>query len=356
MLFLYAIFFFLVLRFSVTLFNFISNPKLTPSPKHYSELVSIIVITENENDDLLTLLQSIHVQEYTNFEVLMIRASVLAESPYRDDPRFKIMDLPELPAGWTFKNFSYYYLSNHARGKYLIFLDPRSIAANGLINNAVHRMKIQQLTFLSLFGNQIMLTIGERLVVPLVNYLLLNLVPLRVIRLFKSPVFSVCSGQFMMFDAENYRQHNWHGLVRNKISGNVEMMRQIKAYGYHAEVLLANGFLYCRLYSGFTSAVRTLSKSIIGDFGNISALFIYIFLVIIGPVAITMFMGAELFLFAVTLIVLSRIMISLASGQNAWFNVVLHPLQMMSLILIFALSVPKHFTRSIIWKQRNAPN
>lgn len=134
------------------------------------------------------------------------------------------------------------------------------------------------------------------------------------------------------------------------------MMRQIKAYGYHAEVLLANGFLYCRLYSGFTSAVRTLSKSIIGDFGNISALFIYIFLVIIGPVAITMFMGAELFLFAVTLIVLSRIMISLASGQNAWFNVVLHPLQMMSLILIFALSVPKHFTRSIIWKQRNAPN
>ncbi|HEY0667318.1 MAG TPA: glycosyltransferase family 2 protein [Sphingobacteriaceae bacterium] len=346
---LYVVFLFLILRFTVTLFNFISNPKLTLSGKHYDDLVSILIPESNEDYDVLTLLQSIHSQDYKNLEVLIAATDKPLLNPGYTaiDSRFKIIAKPDLPAGWSDKNFSYYILSKAAKGKYLLFLDPRTIIANGLINNAVNRMKIQRLTLLSLFTNQLMLSFGERLVVPLINYLLLNLVPLRLIRLSKNAVFSISSGQFMMFDAQTYNQHEWHEVAKTNREDSNELMRLVKSWGYHAEVLLANGYIYSRLYTGFSTSIQGLSRNIITHFGSITALFIYIFLVILGPVAIGLYMGAELLLFAITLIVLSRIMTSLASGQNPWLNIILHPVQMLSLVLISVLSVQQYYTKPV---------
>lgn len=359
MFFLYVIFFFLILRFTVTLFNFISNPKLTIAGKHHNDLVSILIPAVNENDDLLPLLHSIQAQDYQNFEVLMTTSCTsinreLYSDCCKNDLRFTSIDMPDLPAGWTEKNFSCSQLSKAAHGRYLIFLDPRSIIAKGLINNTVHRMKIQRLALLSLFPNQLMLSIGERLVVPLINYLVLNMVPLRLIRLSKNPAFSISSEQFMMFDAQNYTEHHWHEAIKNKTDGGNDVMKMVKNYGYNAEVLLANGHQYCRLYTGFALGIQGLSRKIIANFGSVIALFIYIFLAVLGPVAIAMYMDAELLLFAVTLIVLSRIMTSLMSEQNPWINVLLHPFQIISLVLISVLSVQKHFTKSVARKHRKA--
>lgn len=359
MIFLYLIFFFLILRFTVTLFNFISNPKLTPTGKHYTDLVSILIPEAADEEDLFTLLQSIRAQDYKNYEVLLLNRSfnVLYHSELKGiaaDKRFKFLEPSELSSAHPDNNIYADQLSKKARGSYLVFPDPRSIVATGLINNAVHRMKIQQLALLGLYSNQIMFTIGERLVVPLINYLLLSLVPLRLIRLSKNPAFAISSGQFLMFDAQIYKNHNWMGLTKNKKHDDTtDLMKQIKSSGYHTEVLLANGFLYSRMYSGFTEAISSLSNTIISNFGSLTALLIYIFLAIAGPAAMAVFMDIELLLFAVTLIVLSRIMISLASGQNAWLNVLLHPLQMLCFLLIFVIAVPKHFTRSVTRKQRN---
>lgn len=359
MLLLYVIFFFLILRFTVTLFNFISNPKLTPSAYHYTDLVSILIPAVREEDDLLTLLQSIRAQDYKNYEVLIVKKASFnstCESGLtfiEQDPRFKFIELPEISSGAAYENSVCTELCKRALGKYFMFVDSRSIVANGLINNSVHRMKIQQLALLGLLSNQIMPNIGERLVVPLINYLLLNLVPLRLIRLSKNPAFAISCGQFMMFDAKIYKEHNWHSLVKNNTDADIDLMRLIKNHGYHAEALLANGFLYSRMYTGFTAAVEGISNSIISNFGTLTALLIYIFMVIAGPAAMAIYMDIELLLFAVTLVVLSRIMISLASGQNAWLNVLLHPLQIISFILIVLIAIRKHFTKSVTWKQRN---
>ena len=58
--------FFLVLRFSVTVFNFVSNPKLTRVSKHYHDLVSILIPARNEEENITILLESIYRQDYQN--------------------------------------------------------------------------------------------------------------------------------------------------------------------------------------------------------------------------------------------------------------------------------------------------
>ncbi|HXH99434.1 MAG TPA: glycosyltransferase family 2 protein [Sphingobacteriaceae bacterium] len=346
---IYIIFFFLILRFTVTVFNFISNPKLTHSGKQHQDAVSVLIPVKND-ESIINLIESIRGQNYKNYEVLISTTEATlktCEALCKDDQRFKCVNIPELKSGWTEKNLVCAQLGNAATGKYLIFLDACTIVSNDLINNAVQRMKIQHLTLLSLFTNQLMLTIGEHCVVPLVNFLVLNLIPLRLVRLFKSPIFSITNSQFMMFDAKDYAEHEWHRLVKKKEVGDSEIMKLVKGRGFKAETLLANGFIYSRMYRGFTNSAHGFSNSIISNFGNsVTGMSIYIFFVILGPVAIAMYMSNELLLFAIGLIVLSRMMISLSSGQNPWLNILLHPLQMLSLIWVAILSVQKHFTKT----------
>lgn len=359
MIYLYVIFCFLILRFTVTLFNFISNPKLTHSGKHYNDLVSILIPVRDEEDDILNLLESIQKQDYKSFEVIILddsskdRTVEICEDFTLKDSRFILFKGNILPKGWLGKNFACDQLGKLANGKYLIFLDADEIIKTGLIHNAIHRMKMNQLSLLSLFTNQIMDSLGERIVVPLMHFLLLNLLPLRLIRLSNNPAFSAASGQFMMFNAQNYHENKWHQQVQNKVVEDVEIMKLIKKRGYKGESLLGNGFIFCRMYKSLNEAVHGFSKNLLAGFNyNVFGLLLYLILVMSGPFAIAYLIGSALLPIALSLIILSRVMISLSSGQNAFWNLLLHPVQMLVLVYISAISIQKHFTRRISWKGR----
>lgn len=359
MLIYYVVFFFLILRFAVTLFNFISNPKLSPSVRSYNDLVSILIPARNEQEDILKLLESVKAQDYQHYEVIIFDDSSSDET-YEvcsrfaaTDTRFQVIKGGELPQGWLGKNYACHQLAHLAKGKYLLFLDADTSIANGMLNGVIHRMKLAKLSLLSLFTNQKMVSLGERMVVPLMHFLLLNLLPLRLVRLSANPAFSAASGQCMVFEAVSYHQHQWHAQVKDKVVEDIEIMKLVKAYRLRAEALLANGFIYCRMYGSFSEATEGFSKNLLAGFNNnIAGLVCYLLLVMLGPLFVALYLDIQLISFAVTLIILTRLMISLLSGQNPVFNIILHPFQMLSFIFISFLSVKKYLTRTIVWKGR----
>ncbi|MFD0794271.1 glycosyltransferase [Mucilaginibacter litoreus] len=355
-----VVFFFIILRFTVTLFNFISNPKLPHIATHYNELVSILIPARNEADNILTLLRSIHQQDYKNYEVIILDDNS-EDDTYNvcaafaaDHSKFRVVKGPPLPNGWIGKNFACHQLSKIAKGHYLLFLDADEQVYRSLINSAVHRMHLQKLGLLSLFANQEMYTLGELSVVPLMHYVLINLLPLRLILLVKKAAsVAAASGQFMMFDAGVYHQHEWHKLVKEKVVEDVEIMKAIKAYGYNGEGLLANGMISCRMYKGYADGLLGFSKNFMAAFNySIPMFLIYVVLLIGGPLLVISTGSLPLIAQMIGLIILTRIMISFASGQNAWYNLLLHPFQMFNLAVIAFLSIQKHLTKSNVWKGR----
>ncbi len=354
-----VVFFFIILRFAVTLFNFISDPKLRRVNRSYNDLVSILIPVRNEQENILNLLTSIRQQDYQNHEVILLdddstdATYEICSAFASANSRFRIVKGESLPRGWLGKNYACYQLAQEARGNFFLFIDADEQVNDALINSAVHRMYMQKLGLLSLFTNQRMLTFGEKLVVPIMHYILLNLLPLRLIYLVKNYSVAAASGQFMLFDAEIYRQNQWHEQVRHQVNEDVEIMRLVKAAACNGETLLANGMISCRMYRNYLSAVNGFSKNFLAAFNyNILWLLIYIILVIAGPMLIMMTLDFHLIFFMAALIILTRVMISLSVGQNAWYNVVLHPLQMFNLTLIAFLAIQRHLTKTIIWKGR----
>ncbi|MEO6520930.1 MAG: glycosyltransferase family 2 protein [Mucilaginibacter sp.] len=356
---IYFVLLFLILRFVVTVFNFVSDPKLRRVSKHYNELVSILIPVRNEEDNIIELLRSIQKQDYEHYEVLILD-DASTDSTFKtcsdfalSDSRFKVIKGEPLAAGWLGKNYACHQLAQQAKGQYLMFVDADEQVNMGLINSAIHRMKVNQLSLLSLFTNQTMVSIGEKLIVPLMHFMLLNLLPLRLVLLVKNTSVAAASGQFMFFDADDYRHNNWHQLVKDKVVEDVEIMRQVKNKKLNGEALLANGMINCRMYTNYTESLNGFSKNFLAAFNyNIFAFLIFLVLLIGGPMLIMITLNFPLILFMIGLIALTRVMISLSSGQNAVYNIILHPFQMLSLVLISYMAIQKHLTKTTTWKGR----
>lgn len=351
--------FFIVLRFTVTLFNFISNPKLTRVNRQYANLVSILIPARDEEDNILNLLESIYNQDYKNYEVIIYddessdgTFAVCSAFSSRHS-NFNVIKGNTLPDGWTGKNYACHQLAKQAKGDYFLFLDADDSLCDDLINSAVHRMKLYKLGLLSLFANQFMQTPGEKTTVPLLHYLLLNMLPVRLVYLLKVPAVAIANGEFMLFDAAIYRLNQWHKLVKNKVVEDAEIMKLVKAATYNGEVLLANGMINCRMYKSYSEAINGFSKNFLAAFNySIPGVLIYILLLIGGPMLVIMTLNFNIIFFMAGLIILTRIMISLSAKQNVWYNLVLHPIQMINLVIIAFLSIQKHLTKTNVWKGR----
>ena len=350
---------FIVLRFTVTLFNFISDPKLRRVSRHYTDLVSILIPVRNEQGDIIALLESIYQQDYNNYEVIILDDDStddtykLCKTFCDKHQNFRIIKGDQLPAGWTGKNFACHQLALAAKGDFLLFLDADEQVHNGLINTAIYRMHQYQLGLLSVFANPDMLTAGERVVVPLQHYLLLGLLPLRLVYLIKNHFIAAASGQFMFFDAGVYRRHQWHSLVKDKIVEDAEIMRMVKAAGHRGETLLANNMLSSRMYKSYFEAINGFSKNVLSVFNyNIIWFLIYILLTIAGPMMVLITLNIPLILFMSAIILIGRLMSSLLAGQNPVYNIILHPLQMISLTAIAFIAIQKHLTHTLTWKGR----
>ncbi|QHS54441.1 glycosyltransferase [Mucilaginibacter sp. 14171R-50] len=352
-------FIFLILRFTVTLFNFLSNPKLPRIGKHYESKLSVLIPARNEADNILTLLRSIYAQDYKNYEVIVLddnstdNTYALCEAFANGHDHFKVLKGKPLANGWLGKNYACYQLAKQATGKYYLFLDADEKVEKGLFNSAIHRMNLRDLSLLSLFTNQTMVTFGEKMTVPLMHYILLNLLPLRLVYLIKSAAVAAASGQFMLFNAADYHKYQWHQMAKNKVVEDVEIMKLVKGSQLNGEALLANNMISCRMYSSYSEAVNGFGKNFLAAFNyNIIGFLVYLLLIIGGPAIIVMTLNLNLILMMTGLIALTRVMISLSAGQNALLNVVLHPIQMLSLLFIGLTSIQKHITKTTEWKGR----
>ncbi|RYZ99370.1 MAG: glycosyltransferase [Sphingobacteriaceae bacterium] len=356
---IYVTLFFIILRFVVTLFNFLSNPKLPHiAHPHYAK-VSILIPARNEAENIIALLESIAKHDNQKYEVLILddhstdNTYELCQTFAATHSNFRVIKGAELPAGWLGKNYACHQLAQQATGDYFLFLDADEVIYPGLLNSAIHRMQLRNLALLSLFTNQQMLSFGEKAVVPLMHYILLNLLPLRLVYLLKNPMIAAASGQFMLFDAALYRRYEWHQLVKEKVVEDVEIMKCIKAKKYNGETLLANGMISCRMYKSYGETINGFGKNFLAAFNySIPGFLVYLTLLIAGPLIVIMTMNMPLIFFMAGLIILSRIMVSFLSGQSALMNIILHPIQMFNLVVIAFTSIQKHLTKTTVWKGR----
>lgn len=353
---------FLGLRVLVALVNLLSRPWLPGTKsrrKDHHPLVSVLIPARNEEHHIGRILQDLLEQDYPDLEVLVYddlsedQTAAVVGSLEAADQRVRLIRGVPLPAGWLGKNHACHQLAMAARGDFLLFLDADVRVRSGLIPATLSHIKKHQLSLLSIFPQQIMGSLAERVTVPLMNWILVSMLPLFLTRHSSWSSFSAANGQFMMFDAGIYRQHRFHELVRKEKVEDIVIFRLMKRQGLRVQTLLSNGKVQCRMYGSFREAVQGFSKNVFEFFGgSMAAGFAFALITTLGFVPVWMVWGrfAALGYFVAALII--RALVALASRQPVLQNILLSPLQQMAFWVVILVATYNRVFRRTRWKGR----
>lgn len=355
----YLTLFFCLIQFLVALSNFITKPLLKPENDQLNDFVSVLIPARNEEKNLANILDSLILEEYENFEVIVLNdfstdktEDILKNYSHRNE-KIQYINGLELKKDWLGKNWACHQLAQKAQGNYLLFLDADTIISKNLIKSSLNYLKNNQLKLLSIFPDQIMINIGEKLTVPLMHNILLSLLPLSLIKNTSYSSLAAANGQFMLFDGENYGENQWHSQAKNEITEDIKIIRLMKSKGYKCMTLLGNNLIKCRMYQNLSDGINGFSKNIILMLGG-SLIFLFIYLFFMSWIWLYLFVNFNFKSLLPLLILITgqRILISVISNQSIWINIILYPLHLICLNIISFMAIYKKYTGNLSWKDR----
>ncbi|MFW6350835.1 MAG: glycosyltransferase, partial [Bacteroidota bacterium] len=332
--FAYFILYFTFVRLLVVIFNLLTKQWLHPGNPTETPLVSVLIPARNEEKKIGNLIEQLKKQMYPNLEILIYDdlsedgTYKLAQSYAGTDSRFLIINGIQLPEGWLGKNHACYQLAKQAKGEYFLFLDADVSIGKNLINQAIAHTQKHKLALLSIFPVQEMRSFSEKITVPLMNWVLVSLLPLIFTRISGWSAFSAANGQFMLFEASAYRKQQYHKIHRTNKVEDIAIFRYMKNRSMKVHTLLGNKQVKCRMYETWREAVEGFSKNVFEFFGGskiatilfgLSTTFGFIFVVLALPFQFVLLYFA--------MVIALRIIIAALSRQNIVSNLLLAPLQ-----------------------------
>ncbi len=351
---------FFTLRFTVVVANLLFSPVLKKQNQQGSPKVSLLIPARNEEKNISNLLNDIGGLTYPNIEVLVFddestdRTREVVNAFSMKDNRIRLLESPGLPEGWLGKNNACHVLAKNAGGDYFLFLDSDVRLKPGILESALAQMQKHHLKLLSIFPKQIMKTTGERMIVPLMNSILLSLLPLILTRTSQRPSLAAANGQFMLFERKTYLQIQPHKRVKNLLVEDILIARLYKTQMLKMQCMTGNETISCRMYQGYHDAMKGLTRSVAEFFGGSHlAAFFYWFSGTFGIFFIAFFLPPVFTLASLAIILATKAGSSYLSRQPIILNLWLAPLQQLLLGKIVIESYRNKKNKKFRWKGRN---
>jgi chlorobactene glucosyltransferase len=342
--------------------------------------VSILVPARNEEANIEACIRSLIAQKYEPLEVLVlddqssdttatIVQRMIDELPATQKTRLRLLSGTALPPGWIGKNFACHQLAQQAQSEYLLFTDADTLHTPEMVLAILDSMQKQQIQLLTGQPEQLLGSVGERLIVPLLNFKILTLLPVALIR--RRPESSLASGngQLLCFQRAAYEEMGGHMAVKGRILEDVLLARRMKAMGYRIDFIDALELVQCRMYHSWHEVWAGFSKNLFA-FYNYSLPFACFALVLnlvlfVMPVFILstsliikippyIVISARIsYLLAITMRILLTLRFTRSRRGLMLLYSLLHPISIVLECLILLNAIRWHYRKSgAMWKGR----
>jgi len=356
--FVYISFGFLCFQLFNVLINFLFRQAIAKTEIQNNDLISVLIPARNEENNIACLLDAL--QKFNNnIEILVCNdhstdnTEEIISRYQTTDQRIRLIESEVLPKGWLGKNHACYQLAKQASGKYLLFVDADVVISGNIIADAVSYAKKHKLGLLSVFPKQVLLTIGEKKSVPLMNYILLTLLPLVFVRFSPFKSHTAANGQFILFESKTYFELEPHKQFKNSAVEDIAISKFYKKQKIKIACLIGEERIQCRMYDSYKDALNGFSKNIFMFFGNspIVAFLFWVF-VTLGIVPI-IFYNINLILIYLLGVLLIQFLYAITCKQSIITTIVYFPANMffMLRVMINALIIKKQ--KNYLWKGRN---
>jgi hypothetical protein len=250
--------------------------------------VSILIPARNEEKNIQPCLESILDGASSELEVIVLndhstdRTAEIVRS--FDDPRVRLIESAPLPDGWCGKQFACHQLAQAATHPHLIFLDADVRLERGATPRIVAALERSGADLISGVPRQITSTALEKLLIPLIHFILLGFLPFGLMRRLRHPAFAAGCGQLIAVRAESYRRAGGHQSIRASGHDGIELPRAFRRAGLKTDLFDATDVARCRMYSSNAEVWTGLAKNAREGMAKPVLLPIFTFLLFFGQV------------------------------------------------------------------------
>jgi hypothetical protein len=245
------------------------RPPPVPAPEKVGDLprISVLIPARNEEGTIRSAVEAVLASTSVDFEVVVLddhsgdrTAEIVAEIAARD-PRVRLERAPDLPAGWCGKQHACFVLAKHARHPLLVFVDADVRLAPDALAPMAAFLDRSGADLASGLPLQETGTFTERLVLPLMHFILLGFLPLGRMRGSRHPAYGVGCGQLFIARREAYERAGGHGAIRRSLHDGVTLPRAFRSAGLKTDLFDATPVASCRMYRGAREVWRGLAKN-----------------------------------------------------------------------------------------------
>lgn len=323
--------------------------------------ISVLIPARNEEANLPACLDSVLAQGAIVAEVLVCddhstdgTARVIAAVTARDG-RVRCVSARPLEAGWTGKNFACWQLAGAARGERLLFLDADARLMPGAIAALDAEMTRRRLDFLSCWPGLEMVTFWERLLMPMLNYVVFSIYPAPLSLFFSYPSLALAHGACLFFDRRSYFDLGGHSAVRDQIFEDTRLAQRWREEGRAGLCLDGQRTVRVRMYEDLAGIWQGFLKNFYPAFQRESsfwAFIVYHFVFMLLPFLLLILVAEPRLWLAAGGIVLVRLMLAWRFGHPPW-SAFGHPLAQAMFLALGLTSWWRCRTgRGVSWKGR----
>lgn len=350
---------FVIFQFLNVLLNLIFSQKIHKITTCLNKCVSILIPVRNEEDNIGYLLNDLKKIKSTNIEILVFddqstdNTISVVNKYISEDDRIKLIRSNGLPDHWLGKNYACCQLAQKAKGDYYLFVDADVRLQGNIIEDSINFIEKYKLGLLSVFPVQIQKTIGEKLTVPIMNYILLTLLPLILVRISPFVSHSAANGQFMFFDAEIYKKTQPHKLFKTSPVEDISIAQYFKKSKINIACLTGEKRIKCRMYKNYSDARNGFTKNVFMFFGNKPLLAFIFWIFAFGGFIPVFALSISWLVFYFVTVLFIQFSYSIISKQNAGLNILFFLAQMIFMFQVMIKNSLIIKNKNYIWKGRN---
>lgn len=232
------------------------------------EGMSILIPARNEEATLAAALEAALRTQGVPFEVLVLddhstdRTAEIVRGFMVKDARVQLLSAPELPAGWCGKQHACQVLADHASFDWLIFIDADVRLAPTALVRMLAFMQQSGADLGSGFPRQQTGTLLEKLMIPVIHFLLLGFLPMGRMRQFPTtPAYAAGCGQLFIAKRKSYQQMGGHAAIKASLHDGIKLPRAFRAVGLKTDLFDATTLAVCRMYTSGRDLWRGFGKN-----------------------------------------------------------------------------------------------
>ena len=252
--------------------------------------VSVLFPARDEEGSIGAALEAALATRGVDVEIIVLdddsrdaTTEIVAEIAARD-PRVRLERGVALPEGWCGKQHACARLATFASHQTLLFVDADVRLGPDAVARAAAALERGGFALLSGFPRQIVGTPLERLLIPLVHFLLLAYLPMDGMRLTRMPGFGAGCGQFMMVRRDVYESLGGHHRIRASLHDGLRLPRVFRASGHPTGLVDLTDLASCRMYDNAGDVWRGLRKNAVEGIAARGVLGVMSTLLLVGQV------------------------------------------------------------------------